>query len=381
MQYKSNDPPTARFFRARRAAVPLLAWPVLAACMSSFGASPAGERQARIETSDMYSDGEFVNRPAVAMIKDGAFWAMTRRQLFGDEVRVPPGPLPVVRLDPADFAGPPRPGLRAIWFGHSSVLVEIAGKRVFTDPVFSERVSPFESLGPQRFFAPPLALEDLPQIDAVVISHDHYDHLDMRTVKHLAGKGTRFFVPLGIGAHLERWEVPAAQIVELEWWQSAKLDGLEIVCTPAVHYSGRGLFGGNETLWSSWVLRGGGQRFFHSGDTGYAAHFAKIGERYGPFDLTSIKVGAYDWTWEDIHMNPEQAVQAHKDLRGRRLLPVHWATFNLAIHRWDEPIVRTRTAADEQGVDLVTPRPGEPVNAGGAFASAAWWQAVAAPEE
>ncbi len=344
------------------------------ACMRSFGGRPAGERLARIQKSPQHRAGEsFVNTPEVPNIKPGAFWAMTRRQLFGDEERVPRVKLPVVR---PDLGGPPAPGLRAIWFGHAGVLVEIDGLRVFTDPVFSDRVSPFESVGPERFFSSPLALEELPRIDAVVISHDHYDHLDMRTIRHLAARGTVFFVPLGIGAHLERWEVPAAQVVELDWWETGELGPLKIVCTPAVHYSGRGLLNGNETLWSSWVLIGPKHRFYHSGDSGYSPHFAQIGERFGPFQLTSIKIGAYDWTWEDIHMNPEQAIQAQVDLKGGRMLPVHWATFNMAIHDWDEPIRRAKIAAAAAKVDMVTPRPGELVETGLPFASSDWWDGL-----
>lgn len=318
------------------------------ACFSSFGGTPTGKRLERIRTSPQYGgDDLFENKPFVPNIVPGTYTQMLKRQLFGSEERIPSNPIPVVKPDLKSFSNPLLPGLRAIWFGHSSVLVEIDGLRIFTDPVFSEKVSPFTSVGPSRFFPPPVALSDLPPIDAVVISHDHYDHLDMETTRYLASRGTKYFVPLGVGAHLEAWGVPGSQIIELDWWEKKNIKNIEIICTPAVHYSGRGLFNRKSTLWASWSVIGPKHKFFHSGDTGFSSHFSEIGKRLGPFNLTSIKIGAYDWTWEAIHMNPERALQAHIDLNGRKMLPVHWGTFNLAIHSWDEPILRTVHGAKE----------------------------------
>lgn len=244
--------------------------------------------------------------------------------------------------------------------------------------MFAERVSPLPLVGPRRFHAPPIALADLPPIDAVLISHDHYDHLDMDTVRHLAQRGALFYVPLGIGAHLERWGVAPAQIEELEWWQERSVKNVRIVCTPTRHYSGRGLDNRGTTLWSSWSVVGAQHRFFYSGDTGYAKVFKEIGERFGPFDLAFIKIGAYGpgQAWTDIHMPPEQAVQVHRDVRGRRMFPVHWSTFNLAYHDWDEPIRRAVAEAGRAGVEWVTPRVGEEVDADRAFQSVRWWEAV-----
>ncbi|PJZ24751.1 hypothetical protein CH352_12595 [Leptospira hartskeerlii] len=346
------------------------------ACLSSFGGNPSGTRLERMKTSKMFHEGKFENDPFVPMLSPGTYIAVLKRQLFGSETRTPPSPIPVQKPDLKTFSDPIAPGLRAIWFGHSSVLVEIDGIRIFTDPVFSQRVSPFESIGPGRLFPLPLELSELPNIDAVVISHDHYDHLDMVTTQFLAKKGTKYFVPLGIGAHLESWGIPENQIIELDWWQKGNIKNIEIICTPAVHYSGRGLFNGKSTLWSSWSLIGPKHKFFHSGDTGYSSHFTEIGKKLGPFDLTSIKVGAYDWTWEGIHMNPESAVQAHLDLKGKTMLPVHWATFNLAIHSWDEPILRTKQGADQNGVRLATPKPGEWVDLQKDSIFESWWEKV-----
>jgi len=322
----------------------------------------------------MYRDGKFENDPPVPMILPGRYMEMIRRELFGSEQRVPPYPLRTVHPNRDGFHSPVDPGLRAIWFGHATVLVELDGLRFFSDPILSDRASPFSSLGPERFFQPPLSLEELPPVDAVVISHDHYDHLDMNTVTFLARRGTIFFVPLGVGAHLESWGIAASQIVEMDWWESRSLGAVKIHCTPAVHYSGRSLTNGNQTLWSSWSIIGPSHRFFHSGDSGFSEHFAEIGKRLGPFDMTSIKIGAYDVTWEGIHMSPEHAVDAHVALRGRIMLPVHWGTFNLAVHDWDEPILRAREAAKNRHVNLVTPGPGEIVDADKSFVSTEWWK-------
>jgi len=343
-----------------------------------FGASMTGARLERAKANPQYHDGRFVNLQPETPTSSGAMLDYMVRQFSGDEVRVPPAPLPVLPVDPAALAAAPAAsGLRAFWIGHASVFVEIDGLRVLLDPVFAERVSPI-AVGPKRFHPPPIALADLPKIDAVLISHDHYDHLDMATVQHLAAQGTRFFVPLGIGAHLERWGVPLAQIEEMEWWQRKALGGVEFVCTPTRHYSGRGLGDRSATLWSSWSVLGPRHRFFYSGDTGYGTHFQEIGSRLGPFDLAFVKIGAYGpgQSWIDIHMPPEQSVQANRDVGAKRMFPVHWSTFNLAYHDWDEPIRRSVAEARRSNVELVTPRLGEWVDADREFASTPWWETV-----
>jgi L-ascorbate metabolism protein UlaG (beta-lactamase superfamily) len=358
------------------AVLAVTAWVVLS--QPAFGARMSGARLERAKANPQYGDGRFVNVQPEAPTTIAAMADYLVRQFSGTEVRVPPAALPVLPVDKATLAAaPPASGLRAFWIGHASTYVEIDGLRVLLDPVFSERVSPLP-VGPRRFHPPPIALADLPPIDAVLVSHDHYDHLDMDTVRHLAGRGARFFVPLGIGAHLERWDVPTAQIEEMEWWQRRTLRGVQFVCTPTRHYSGRGLGDRSATLWSSWSVLGPQHRFFYSGDTGYSTHFQEIGTRIGPFDLAFVKIGAYGpgAAWIDIHMPPEQAVQAHRDVGAKRMFPVHWSTFNLAYHDWDEPIRRTVAEADRAGVDLVTPRLGEWVDADREFSSTAWWEAV-----
>jgi L-ascorbate metabolism protein UlaG (beta-lactamase superfamily) len=366
---------TAMTFAAIVAVLVAAGWAVLS--QPQFGAPMAGARLARAQANAQYRDGRFVNlepeAPSTTSLVEYA-----ARQLSGDEVREPPAPVPVLAVDKTALAATPASsGLRAFWIGHASTYVEIDGLRFLLDPVFAERVSPLP-VGPRRFHAPPIALADLPRIDAVLISHDHYDHLDMDTVRHLAQRGSRFFVPLGIGAHLEAWGVPPAQIEELEWWQERTAGSVRIVCTPTRHYSGRGIGNRSATLWSSWSVIGPQHRFYYSGDTGYGKLFRDIGARLGPFDMAFVKIGAYGpgAAWTDIHMTPEQAVQVQRDVRARRMFPVHWSTFNLAYHDWDEPIRRTVAAATAAGVELVTPRLGEWVDADRDFRSTRWWETV-----
>lgn len=337
--------------------------------LPQFGGSFEGARLARMQRSPQFIDGRFENRPP-AKTTDSLIG--TIRLYSQGQVRTPQFEVPVVAIDPASLRASVEPGLRAMWLGHSSVLVELGGIRVMTDPVLSDVVSPIP-IGPKRLHRAPIALDELSGIDAVVISHDHYDHLDMATVQHLASQGTHFYTGLGVGAHLERWRVPAAQIHELDWWESAEVKGVRIVATPARHYSGRKRMD-NSTLWASWAILAGDDSVYYSGDTGYAPHFREIRRRLGPMDLTLMKVGAYGETWLDIHMAPEAAVQAHLDLGGTTMLPVHWATFNLSYHAWDEPILRTLAAARKANAHVVTPRIGEVVTVGKPFANVAWYR-------
>ena len=299
--------------------------------------------------------------PEPTRMMSGSKREMLRRQFFGKEQRSPLGTIPVERRTMADYETVPPSGLRATWIGWASTLIEIDGKRVMTDPVFSERCSPSTLVGPKRFHATPMTLEELPPIDVVVISHDHYDHLDMPVIRLLSSRGTHFFVPLGIGVHLKRWDVPDAQIHELNWEESASFAGLEFTSTRARHYSGRNPLYANQTLWTSWVVKGPKHRFFFSGDSGYTDAFKAIGEKHGPFDLTLIKIGASDPSWKEIHMTPEEAIATHVDVRGQLLIPVHWCTFNLGFHAWDDPVERALAEAAKSGARVYVPKPGERV--------------------
>jgi L-ascorbate metabolism protein UlaG (beta-lactamase superfamily) len=347
--------------------------------LAPFGGELAGERLARARANPHHRDGAFVNPLPPASYTWGYAWLLLKGTFFGDELRTPPAPIPVVQVTAQGLGAAPNPGLRAFWLGHASLYVELDGVRLLIDPVFSDHASPF-AFGPKRFHPPPIAPAELPPIDAVLITHDHYDHLDMRSIEQVAraSERTQFIVPLGIGAHLERWGVAPARIRELEWGQQQAIGGVRIASTPARHYSGRRMVDANATLWTSWSVIGARHRFFVSGDTGYSDHFRAIGEQFGPFDLAFIKVGAYGpgAPWLDIHMSAEDAVRAARDVRAKRLFPEHWGTFNLAFHAWDEPIRRTLTAAREQQVEVVTPRVGEIVDADAPFASSVWWETV-----
>ena len=340
--------------------------------LASLGGRVTGARRERAQRSPQFADGKFRN-PEPTRMTTASFFELMRRQFFGGEQREPVGVVPVETRTAADYRTPPSSGLRATWIGWSSVLVEIDGRRVLTDPVWSERCSPSTLVGPKRFHAPPIAIDDLPPIDAVIISHDHYDHLDMPSVRALAARGTHFAVPLGIGAHLERWGVPASQIHELDWNESVSRNGLTLTSTRARHYSGRNPMHGNETLWTSWVVKGPQHRFFFSGDTGYSQAFAAIGKEHGPFDLTLIKIGASDPTWAEIHMLPEEAIQTHRDVRGGVMIPVHWATFNLAFHAWSDPAERAVAAAARNETRLYVPKPGELIEPASLPAQTRWW--------
>ena len=344
----------------------------------SFGGNISGERLKRAQASSHYLDGKFANTLPHPALQSGDIWGYLTEQFFGDQMRVPPSAIPISAIPRSSIQTQPPPGLRVIWLGHSSVYLELDGLRLLVDPVFSDYASPFDGIGPKRFHPPPITLTNLPKIDAVIISHDHYDHLDMRTIQYLSSKRTRFFVPLGVGSHLDVWEIPEHQITELDWWESTELNGLTIVCTPAQHYSSRGIFDYKKTLWSSWSVIGPEHRVFYSGDTGFANHFQQIGNRFGPFDLGIIKIGQYGPgdSWIYSHMDPEQAIKAHFAVQARRMLPVSWGTFNSAFHNWDEPIKRAVKAANEQNVDLVTPRVGKVVTADEPFRSHSWWEGV-----
>jgi L-ascorbate metabolism protein UlaG (beta-lactamase superfamily) len=341
--------------------------------LKSFGGHLTGARLERARRSPDFADGKFHNRVPSQMLAPGSFFPMLRHQLFGDEERVPRRPLPVVVRHAADYAAAPASGLRATWIGHASTLVEIDGRRVLTDPIWSDRCSPSTWVGPRRFHPPPLALAELPSIDVVVISHDHFDHLDMATIEELASRGTHFAVPLGIGAHLEAWGVRPEQIAELEWNETVDLAGLAVTATPARHYSGRNPWRRDETLWASWVVKGPAHRFFFSGDSGYFDELKSIGAAHGPFDVALVKIGASDPTWVDIHMAPEDAVRTSLDVRAGVLLPVHWGTFNLAFHAWNEPPERAVAAAESAGVKIVVPRPGEFVEPLSPAPLERWW--------
>jgi L-ascorbate metabolism protein UlaG (beta-lactamase superfamily) len=331
---------------------------------TGFGGSIKGERLNIISSSPHYGKGQFQNPvPTTIMSEERGIFKSIKRFLTENNNREPgqDETLPIKPISREIFFQESDNGLRVFWLGHSSVLIEIDGYRFLTDPIFSDRSSPFQWIGPRRFHPCPVAIEDLPHIDAVIISHDHYDHLDQKSIESLAELKIKFLVPLGVGAHLEHWNVPSEQITEFDWWQEAPLNNLLLTATPSRHFSGRGILDRNETLWVTWTITGPHHRIFFGGDTGMFPGFTEIGEKLGPFDITLMPIGAYDLDWPYIHLFPEEAVQAHLDLKGKLLLPIHWGTFNLAFHSWQEPVERLRSSAVSRHVRISLPQPGEAV--------------------
>ena len=350
--------------------------------MTSSHPKARGLRRERMQSSPRYVDGGFTNtRPVSPGLKKGTVAPTMREFVCGGQRRAPPGPLPSVN-PLARWARPVETGLRATWLGHSTVLLEVDGARVLTDPVWGERVSPLSFVGPKRFQPVPVALDALPPLDAVIVSHDHFDHLDQPTIIALARRGVPFFTSLGVGAHLESWGVPAAQITELDWWERAAVPGTDVVLTaaPSQHFSGRSLGGRNATLWSSFVVRGPRHGVFFSGDTGLTPEYEEIRRGLGPFDLVMLEVGAFHPAWGDIHLGPANALEALTLLGGGSFLPVHWGTFNLALHAWDDPAETLLTLAPATGAHLVMPRLGEAVEPSRAERVTPWWRAAAAVE-
>lgn len=346
--------------------------PTLAVALSScasMGGHPSEESMEAYRASTNYRENEFINATPVNLEIKGSMVDMLVRLLF-DTSRKPSNPLPMVPLTATDF-GVPSQDLEVRWLGHSTTILEINGIRILNDPVFG-KASPVPYTV-HRFQPSPITREELPPLDVVVISHDHYDHLEMETIKYLIDRVPVFIVPLGVGAHLEKWGCPKAQIVELDWWQGYWIKDVEIIATPSRHFSGRGLRDRNSTLWASYVFKGPRHRAFYSADGGYDARFKEIGQRFGPFDLTMMEMGAFDARWPDVHMFPEESITAHTELGGAYLLPVHWGVYDLAFHRWDAPARLATQHAQEKDVRLLTPKMGEQCIPG-TTSHTAWWE-------
>ena len=322
------------------------------------------------QTSPQWHEGRFRNRQALWNDLPAALASLIRHT---PNLTPRAGALPVVHPDPAELAAASGTGLKATWFGHATAYLEVDGTRVLTDPMWGRRASPVSWAGPRRFYDPVLALEDLPRPDAVVISHDHYDHLDRPTIRAMRAWDVPFVAPLGVGARLRAWGIQAERITELDWWQSTRIGSLEITATPARHASGRTPFDKDRTLWAGYSLRGPEHSVYFSGDTGLFDGLAEIGARLGPFDLTLIEAGAYNAAWPDWHLGPEQAVRAHELVLGAVLLPIHWGLFDLASHGWTEPVERVLAAAQIRGITVVAPRPGQSVEPERDEPVERWW--------
>ena len=343
-----------------------------------FGGKISGHQSQQYEKSRQYHDGKFENAIPTELdlgFTDGI--GIVYNFIFKPIKETEPGkPLPVIPLDSFDIVKRPVDITQLTWFGHSACLLEINGKKVLLDPMLGESPSPHPLLGPGRYSKTlPIAIEQLPYIHAVIISHDHYDHLDYESILKLKDKVGQFYVPLGVSSHLLEWGVEPDRITELDWWQEVNVEGMAIICAPARHFSGRGLFDNFKTLWSSWIIKTSNTSIYFSGDGGYGPHFKQIGARYGPFDFVMLECGQYNELWKDIHMMPEQTVQAAIDLNGKLMMPIHWGAFTLALHSWTDPIVRVTAAAKQQGVPITTPKIGEPVLLKeNTYPATQWWR-------
>lgn len=340
-----------------------------------FGGNPSSEQRGRYAQFDNFANGKFKNRVPTKMVLHASdYFSMVKELLSGAQDRAPAAPLPVSAIDWQAVEGGED---RLMWFGHSAFFLTLDNRKILVDPMLGPIASPFSFVGSKRYSADLLHLIDaMPPIDAVLITHDHYDHLDYPSIRKLKDKVGHFFVPCGVSAHLRRWGVAGEAITELNWWEEAEFRGLTIALTPSQHFSGRGPFNRDTTLWGGWVILGERTRFYTSGDGGYGDHFRLIGEKYGPFDMALIEGGQYDRRWPSVHMTPEEAVKAHVDVKGKSMMLIHWGAFTLAYHGWTEPIERAIAEAARANVNLVAPRIGEvlPLNGERTAAHTAWWK-------
>ncbi|WP_152395879.1 MBL fold metallo-hydrolase [Paenibacillus guangzhouensis] len=339
-----------------------------------FGGNPSNAQKEQYSRFDNYVNGKFVNQvPTSLAMSASDYFSMIKDSISRAPDRKPSGKLPVTKLDWNKIKSKED---SLTWFGHSSFLLSIDNKKLFVDPMLGPVASPVSFAGSKRYSEDMLYIVDeLPPIDAVFITHDHYDHLDYPSIRKLKDKVRHFFVPYGVSAHLLRWGVAKENITELNWWDETEFQGLTVVLTPSKHFSGRGLFNRDTTLWGGWVILGKKTRFFTSGDGGYDTHFIDIGKKYGPFDLALIEGGQYDRRWSWVHMTPEEAVKAHKDVNGKNMMLIHWGAFTLAYHGWTEPIRRAIIEAKKANVNLVAPQIGDTVALNGEMNVPAlpWW--------
>jgi L-ascorbate metabolism protein UlaG (beta-lactamase superfamily) len=340
------------------------------------GAKPDGSRMNRMLSAENYKSGKFHNTVKTKMdMKSGKMINVMWEFLRGNANREPVNTINAKKFNSEQFLKSNKEQFTFTWFGHSSLLFRIDEKVILVDPVFSKRASMFNFMGPKRFpYTNHMDVDLLPSVDAVLISHDHYDHLDYQTILKLRDKVQRFYVPLSVGAHLEKWGIPSENIIELNWWESTTFQDLELIFTPSRHFSGRGLTDRFSTLWGSWIIHGKRQKIFYGGDSGYFPGFKEIGDKYGPFDITFLECGAYNDNWSEIHMKPEETVQASIDLKGKKLMPIHWGKFNLALHPWKEPIERAVRKGNDLGVTIVTPGIGDIITLNDSLKTPYWWK-------
>lgn len=340
-----------------------------------FGGSHSKEDIVRYEQSGHYEEGKFVNLIPTSM--DMSFKnivAMVKQFIKGNPNRKPSFKLPINDIDSLELEKHKLKD-RLIWFGHSAFLLQLDGQNILIDPMLGNSPAPHPTVGMKRFYEElPIAIEKLPQIDAVIISHDHYDHLDYGSIQQLKSKVKKFYVPLGVGAHLEAWGVSKKDIEELNWWDETSHDDIDLAFTPSRHFSGRGIMDNSSTMWGSWVIKSKNRNIYFSGDSGYGPHFKEIGEKYGPFDFAMMECGQYDEKWSNIHMMPEETAQAALDVNAGVMMPIHWGAFSLAFHDWNDPVKRVTAKAEELKIPITIPEIGAKIDLKNlTLASSAWW--------
>ncbi len=337
-----------------------------------FGRLPDRQEKKKLSLSQNFNGKFFLNSVPTPMKMNPVklFRAFSQSDA---EKRKPGIQIAVHKHYSADFNPNASKKMKIMWLGHVGLLIELAGKRILIDPVFSHRASPVSFAGPKRFHENPLVLDDLPHVDLVLISHNHYDHLDHAMVKKLKDLETQFISTLGLETTFRQWGVKSGKHHSLDWYENFSLEDVEIIATPSRHFSGRTPFDRNKTFWCSFVIRTKEESIYYEADSGYFNGFKEIGDRYGPFDVTAMGIGAYNELWANIHTFPEEAVKAHLELRGRKMLPIHWCTFNLALHPWEESIERTLKAAKENKVELLLPKPGEWIDVNENYLRKMWW--------
>ncbi len=320
-----------------------------------FGGKPVGVGLDRVINSPNYKDGSFQNtEPTVVMAEGGSMMTTMWEWIVGPE-NGKPDSIVTQEFDKVEFLKDADSSFKVTWFGHSSVLLNVENKIILIDPVFSKYASPVPFTNGSFNFTVDYSADNMPDIDVLLISHDHYDHLDMNTIKEIDHKVASYYVPLGVEAHLIKWGVDKNKITIADWWDEFIIsDNLTLASTPARHFSGRGTVR-NTTLWCSWVIKSSGGNVYFGADSGYGKHFKKIGDKYGPFKLTMIECGQYNKNWPNIHAMPEQSVQAHIDVQGQKMMAIHWSKFQLALHSWTDPIERARAEAAVKEVDLIEP--------------------------
>lgn len=338
-----------------------------------FGTEATREQKLSYAKSGNYKNGKFVNETRTVM--DIHYWQLITKILNPSPNRRPKNNLPVDKMDSLEIVNHVPIITQLTWFGHSAFLLELDGKKILLDPMFGATPSPHPWLGGKRYSRElPIEIEKLPFIDAVIFSHDHYDHLDYGSIQKLKDKVGQFYTPLGVGNHLIEWGIPKENVHQLNWGDKIMFEQIELVCTPARHFSGRGITDRNSTLWASWVIKGKNENIYFSGDGGYGPHFKEIGDTYGPFDIALLECGQYNKDWKAIHMMPEETAQAAVDLRSKLFMPIHWGAFTLAFHDWTDPAERVTKEAKKLNQPVTTPKIGEPVVVGGtAYPTDKWW--------